>query len=270
MNRRKIYTLCLLLVCLFISVQPMVMSGSTYWDVSTHWSFYSGTGSNSGPVSFASAATFGTRQITSGTVRFTDLSIAGGSSWGHIGFHAPLGATMQVSSLTSNIVSCTIDPGVGTKTWKVYVGTKGTPVTVTGADSWGYSVVDQTVSLYCDNAASVELSWVSPIINPIVFEPPAAATGLLDAIQTNFVGGVIAHYIGLIGSSFWVFIALIALLPLYNRIGIIPIIAIVLIVWADLMFIIPAAGLQIGMAIIILGGAAILTMLFFARRRQYG
>lgn len=93
---------------------------------------------------------------------------------------------------------------------------------------------------------------------------------LLDAIQINFVTGLIAIYTDLIGNAFYVFITLIALLPLQNRLGILPVVVISLILWVDLALIIPAAGLQIGMAIIILGGAGILTMLFFARRKQYG
>ncbi len=93
---------------------------------------------------------------------------------------------------------------------------------------------------------------------------------LLTAIEENFMVGLINVYVDRIGPAFWGVVALIVLLPLQNRFGTLPLVAISLLLWLDLQYIVPAGGLQIGMAVLVLGGAAVLTMLFFARRRQYG
>ncbi len=99
---------------------------------------------------------------------------------------------------------------------------------------------------------------------------PFLVYDLLTAIEENFMIGLINVYVDLLGPAFWGVVALIALLPLQNRVGTLPLVGVSLLLWLDLQYIVPAAGLQIGMAVIILGGAAVLTMLFFARRRQYG
>lgn len=93
---------------------------------------------------------------------------------------------------------------------------------------------------------------------------------LLDALEDNFVTGLITEYTDTMGPVFWVIVSLIFMLPLRNRIGTIPIALIALQIWGMLFYVLPSGALNIGMAIIILAGSTMLTMLLFARRRQYG
>jgi len=266
-DRRKLHILLLLAFSLVISFQPMGITGTSYYDISPSWSFYSGTGSNSGAINFSDSVIATQIQTGSSLVTFSNLNM--GDTWTTLGFHAPQGGTMEVTSISTDEIKADIDPGAGLKTWNVYVASKGVPVTVTGASSWSYSDPSKIVIINSDALASVTLSWTA-IISPVVDYDPPAGTDFLDAIETNFVTGIISQYTGLIGPSFWAIIGLIALLPLQNRVGLLPLVAMVLLIWVDLQYIIPAAGLQIGMAVLILGGASALTMVFFARRRQYG
>jgi len=93
---------------------------------------------------------------------------------------------------------------------------------------------------------------------------------LLDSLETNFITGIITEYTDLMGPVFWVVVSLILMLPLQNRIGLLPIALIALQIWGMLVFVLPAGALNVGMAIIILAGSSMLTILLFARRRQYG
>jgi len=72
------------------------------------------------------------------------------------------------------------------------------------------------------------------------------------------------------GPIFWVFVTLAFMLPLVNRLGIMPVMIIAGMWWSTFLYILPAVALNIGMAIMALAGMSILVVLFFARRRQYG
>ena len=92
----------------------------------------------------------------------------------------------------------------------------------------------------------------------------------LDALETNFITAIITEYTNLMGPIFWVFVSLILMLPLQNRIGLLPIALIALQIWGVFVYVLPSGALNVGMAIIILAGSSMLTILLFARRRQYG
>ena len=99
---------------------------------------------------------------------------------------------------------------------------------------------------------------------------PAVVGDLLDDIMSDLMGGIIGVYTDTLGPIFWVFGALILLLPLQNRIGIMPIIIICGMIWGTLIYVLPATGLNVIYAIMYLAGASALVILFFSRRRQYG
>lgn len=93
---------------------------------------------------------------------------------------------------------------------------------------------------------------------------------LMDAIYQDLIGGLIAEYTNTMGPIFWVFVTLAFIMPLVNRIGILPVSIIVGMWWGTFLYVLPAVALNIGMAIMALAGMSILVVLFFARRRQYG
>lgn len=93
---------------------------------------------------------------------------------------------------------------------------------------------------------------------------------MLESLSSDLIGGIIGEYTNLIGPVFGLFIVIALMLPLVNRIGIEPVVILSLMFWFTFFLVLPAVALNVGIIIIILTGASILTILFFARRKQFG
>jgi len=94
--------------------------------------------------------------------------------------------------------------------------------------------------------------------------------GLLEGITEDLTGSIVGIYTDVMGNVFWAFLTMIFMAPLYNRIGILPIGLMGLFSWFTLVVVVPATGLNILYAILLIVGAGTLVVLFFSRRRQYG
>jgi len=92
---------------------------------------------------------------------------------------------------------------------------------------------------------------------------------LEDFMTKDFIGNLINMYTNTLGPVFWVFISLIFLVPLVNRIGVFPVVIIAGMWWATFLYVLPAYALNMGMAIVVLAGMSVLVVLFFTRRRSY-
>jgi hypothetical protein len=265
MINRQSHLMILFLGILAVSFSSPGIAGPVYIDIYAGINFHSTA--TSGAINFTDEFATSNILMAGSLVTFSDFDMGG--PWTTLGFGAPVGGTMEINAVSEDVITCELDPGVGSKTWNIYVAGKGSPVSVSGASSWSYSSPSQIVILNMDALGTVTVSWAVAAVPSISGDPPNP-TDFISAIETNFLTGIIVTYTGLIGPAFWGIVALIALIPLQNRVGLMPLIGIALLLWIDLEYVIPAAGLQIGMAVLILGGAAVLTMLFFARRRQYG
>ncbi len=265
MINRQSHLMVLFLGILAVSLSSPGIAGPVYIDVYTGLNFHSTA--TSGVINFTSPFVTSDIDLSGNLVTFSDFDM--GDTWATIGFGAPVGGTMEINTVVEDDITCTLDPVAGSKTWNIYVAGKGSPVSVTGASSWSYFSPSQLVILNMDALGSVALTWAEAAA-PVISGNPPDPTDLLTAIETNFLSGIIVTYTGLLGPAFWGIIALIALLPLQNRVGLLPLVGIVLLIWVDLEYIVPAAGLQIGMAALVLGIAATLAIMFFSRRRQYG
>lgn len=97
------------------------------------------------------------------------------------------------------------------------------------------------------------------------------AASILDSLETNFITGIIDTWITVMGPAFWVIVGLIIVIPMYNRLGIMPVAVIILSgVWIVFSQVLPGEALNVVMGIIIFAGASMITIVFFARRRPFG
>jgi len=262
---RKVHVLLLLAACLVISLQPMALTGSTYWDVSTGWSFYSGTGSNSGPVTFSTPFTTTQIQIDGGLVTFSNFNM--GTSWASIGFHAPQGATMDVTQVTSDQVVYDINPGSGMKKWSLYVASKGSPNTVTGGVSWTYYTGNQTLAVECNYADTITASWAAAVITPTV-NIPAGGIALINTwLRTGDISGLfIAMFTSEMGSLFYLVVLIMVSIPIFQAYGAIATSIIWVLVWGTVSIAVPAIALNIGLILLGLSIGFLIFSVYMGRR----
>jgi len=262
---RKTSVLLLLFACIVIALQPMALTATTYWDVSTDWSFYSGTGSNSGPVTFGSPFTTTQIQIDGGLVTFSYFNM--GTLWTSIGFHAPQGATMDVTQVTTDEVIYDIDPGSGMKKWSLYVASKGAPNTVTGGVSWTYYTGNQTLAVECNYADTITASWAAAVIPPIVNIPSGGSSLINTWLRTGDVSGLfIAMFTSEMGSLFYLFVLIMVSIPIFQAYGAIATSIIWVLVWGTVSVAVPAVALDIGLILLGLSVGFLIFSVYMGRR----
>jgi hypothetical protein len=243
----------------------MALTGTTYWDVSTDWSFYSGTGSNSGPVTFASPFTTTQIQIDGSLVTFSNFNM--GTSWAAIGFHAPQGATMEVTQVTSDEVVYDINPGSGTKKWSLYVASKGGPNSVTGGVSWTYYNGNQTLAVECNYADTISVSWAAAVITPTV-NIPGGGVGLVDTwLGTGDISGfLIAIFTSEMGALFYLSVLIMVSIPIFQAYGAIATSIIWILIWGTVSVALPAIALDIGLIMLGLSVGFLIFSVYMGRR----
>jgi len=153
-RKRQVLLLFLSVTILHFFSPFHVLSPATYWDFSTDWSFYSGTGANSGPVTFNTAFTATGGNITDGIMRFQTFNM--GTEWANIGFSSSQGTTMTVTEVLTNQVKYSITAS-GTSTTKVWA--PSTPKGASGQDSWSYDAGTNVVTVTATNNANIVLRW---------------------------------------------------------------------------------------------------------------
>ena len=97
---RKRNLLLFFIVLIFISISPMSIAGTTFWDIQPNVFF---RGSGNGPISLNAAGTASQIRIVSGVVEFTSLTI-GASSISFIGFNASSNANVTAVFVGSDRV----------------------------------------------------------------------------------------------------------------------------------------------------------------------
>lgn len=259
--RRKTQILFLLAACLIVALQPMAFTGISSWDVAAGWRFYSGTTSNSGPVTFNSAITATQIQLAGGLVMFTNFNM--GTTWSSLGFHTPQGATMEVQSVSTNRITCDVNPGSGLKTWNIYVGSKELPESVTGADYWDYWAPTQTVSVSSDNVATISLSWPSS-----AGTSATTSINILDQfLQTgNLLGGINAVFVNRLGLLWYVLLLLAPSVVVYQRFGAFGALLIWVLFWGTFQAVIPSQGVAWAAVLMVIALGGLIVVLYFGRR----
>jgi len=240
--------------------QPIVLSGSNYWNVFPGWRAKQ---NNGGAVSFNSEAYFDDFTFLSGYAYFTNFRFPSGYVWGNIGFKCnPSTANMTiVSSPSRNKITYTVSaPDYVTSVTKILTDHTYAPYKVDGADDFLFNNGILFVEIKHKSPTTVVAYWSSS---------PPIISGLLDGFESDFIGSLIAEYTNTLGPVFWVFVTLIFMVPLVNRIGVFPVVIIAGMWWATFLYILPAYALNMGMAIVVLAGMSVLVVLFFTRRRQY-
>jgi len=244
-----------------IRFQPIVLSGSDYWNVFPGWNFNQ---NNGGKVSFNSEAYFDDFNFDSnGYVYFTNFRFPIGYVWENIGFKCnPSTANMTIVSIPSRnkIIYTVSAPDYVTSVTKILTDHTYAPYKVDGADDFLFNNGILFVEIKHRSPATVVAYWSSS---------PPIISGLLDGFESDFIGSIIAEYTNALGPVFWVFVTLIFMVPLVNRIGVFPVVIIAGMWWATFLYILPAYALNMGMAIVVLAGMSVLVVLFFTRRRQY-
>lgn len=95
--------------------------------------------------------------------------------------------------------------------------------------------------------------------------------GVWDSLASgDLIGALLGIYTDVLGPIFGVMISFAVVLPLASRLGWATPILAILIFWGVFYETLPAEALNIGSALIALGIAAIIIVIFWARRRQYG
>lgn len=100
------------------------------------------------------------------------------------------------------------------------------------------------------------------------FAPFLLVGDLLSELNTNPIGALMSPITGLIGNWTAVIVTVILLIPSINRVGPEPVIIMSILSWVVFVQLLPAGALNLLMAIMVTGGAGILTVLFFSRRRN--
>lgn len=182
----------LILFILIIRFSPITISAPAYWTVSPGWSFYSGTGATSGPVTFSSEFTTTQIDISGGLVTFSDFDM--GTPWNSIGFSSPASATLEIQEVNVNTINVNATPTGGAKTFSVYVGNKGRPFTVTGSSSWAYSDITKIVSFDTAVSKLIVLSWVNVFTITLSTEVDEIEAGLYGLLVASCVDGNGTNY----------------------------------------------------------------------------
>jgi len=260
-GRKKGILLAFIVVTIIHLFVPLSLAGVSSWDVDSSWRFFSGTASNSGPITFSSSFTTTQIQITGGLVMFTNFDM--GTTWNSLGFHTPQGATMQVQSVTSNTIACNVNPGTGLKTWKIYVGSKELPVSVTGADYWDYWDPTKTVSISSDNTASVTISWTSTVT-----APASTAIDVMDQFLQagNLLGGFNAVAVGQLGLIWYVLLLIAPTVVVYQRFGAAGALFIWVLFWGTFQAVMPSEGISWATVLMVVALGGLIAVLYFGRR----
>jgi len=153
-----------------------------------------------------------------------------------------------------------VNAPTGTAYTRVQLPYHEEPVSVVGADDWSYTSEIATLTTTHSSNVEVVLKFLDVEANPTP----------LTELTTDFSGGVVSIYTSVVGPVFWAFIAIYLYLPHVNRVGVIPSVILGLITWGTFAKVLPAVAQNLGIAISLLAGAALLVVMFFARRRQYG
>lgn len=258
LDRRQSVVL-LSLLCLAIAFQPIVLTASNYWEVYPGWSFKP---SNSyGDISFNSIAYFDGCYFQDDYVYFENLRFPTGYVWNYVAFRCTNNANMTISKLNRYDVRVLVDAPNGiTSNSRILFPDNRQLRDVGGATAWSQT----------NNLVVFSVDHTSPQEVVMIWRESAVGSDLLGKLSSDLIGGIIGEYTALIGPVWGLFIVLGLFLPLVNRIGPESVIILSIMFWGTFFLILPATALNVGIVIIILVGASILTVLFFARRRQYG
>jgi len=200
LNNRQFTTLALFMTCTILFISPMSLAGVTEWDFDG-WTFYSGTGSNSGAITFLSAFETSKLYWDNGYVCFEDFDM--GYSWDDLGFQCPLDATLLIRSVAEEEIVIDVTP-VGTQTFKIFIGEADVPATVETTNNklttWTYSSVDKAVVMVVHGIDRLTINW--NVENP----PPLGQTYPTPVqyfLSGNLIGFIESIYINLVGYTFY-------------------------------------------------------------------
>ena len=122
--------------------------------------------SSCGIVFLASPYSATSFTFSDGFLMFSGFNYGSGT-WGTIGFSCETEiANMTVNIVQNSYLKYTVDaPTSTTSITKVYLGSKGSPTSVVGADSWEYSSVNKTltVSNLHSSPQEIEFEWENVI-----------------------------------------------------------------------------------------------------------
>jgi len=200
LNNRQVTTLALFLTCFVLFLSPMSIAGVSEWDFDG-WTFYSGTGANSGAITFLSSFQASKFHWTDDFIRFDDFDM--GYAWGDLGFQCPVDATLHVRRVNEDEIVIDVNP-VGTQTFKIYIGSADVPATVDTENnkltSWTYSSIDKAVIMVVHDIDRLTLNWN-------VDNPPPSGTTYPAPVQYfmsgNLIGFIESIYINLVGYTFY-------------------------------------------------------------------
>ena len=254
---RKLHVFTLLIFCVAIQILPTIRSGTTFWDIAPTWSFYSTT--TGGPITFSTDFIATQIQFLSNLVIFDNFNM--GTTWTELGFHCPTGATLQVDSVATDQIDLTTTIPGAYSTYRVYVGGKGAPTSVSGANSWTYG--SGTVTMDLITGGAVVLSWAAVA--------PTAVTNLITQYLAvgDLSGYIIAQFTSVLGLAFFALIALIPVLGTYIKAGTGPAILVILAGWGIFAAVIPGVGLNLVFILLVLGIGLYLARLVLSRRSSY-
>jgi len=214
-----------------------------------------------GPISFNSTVYASDVYFLDNYTYFDNVFFPTSYVWSYLAFRCTNNANMTVKRLNRYDVKVLIDASNGiTSTSRILFPDTRTVRDVEGVTAWSQT----------DNLVVLSIDHTSPQEVTLTWRESAVGSDLLGKLSSDLIGGIIGEYTSLIGPVWGLFIVLGLFLPLVNRIGPESVIILSIMFWGTFFVILPATALNVGIVIIILVGASILTVLFFARRRQYG
>lgn len=265
---RRTPILVLMGLCLLVALQPIALTASNYITITPNVYFKESL--TYGEMEFDANARTTQISFNDGFTYFSNLryvSASTGYAYSSIGFRITNNGNITVTEIEEDTLGLTLNANTGENTvTKLWLPSTRIPNTVSGVDSWTMWINTLTLFHEHDSPTDVLVAW-SETHDLIGVEYEG---DLLDALTGDLTGGIVGIYTDVMGNVFWAFLVMIFMAPLYNRIGILPIGLMGLFSWFTLVVVVPAVGLNIMYAILLIVGAGTLVVLFFSRRRQYG
>jgi len=256
------WKLLLLLSVLSGLLYPFILSAPGDWTISPGFSFYATA--NGGPIQFATSSTAQGWYWSNSLIVFQNLQVGSGSTWALLGFGCD--QRLYINNTSIDLVRVTvIAPGLTQSTTRIFVGSKGAPTTVRGADSWNYDAPSRTITLriFHESAATFVVEWETlampaslPLGNLI-----NQYLGMGDAS-----GFVISTYTYSMGDTFFGIVLLALTIPLYIRTQSVSFVGILWVLVGGMMnILLPAGGISLGNVLLVVGFSALIYRLFLRR-----
>ena len=157
---------------------------------------------SSGGIIFLEQPYYATQTTFSdGFLMFSNFNYGSGT-WGSIGFSCLTeAANMTVNAVKSNYLKYTVDaPTSTTSITKIYLGSKGRPTSVVGAESWDYNSFNKTITISVIHSSpqeidfewdAVDLSkeWMKTVLFPTLSFASIILVVMAGAVMMNALSG---------------------------------------------------------------------------------